>query len=64
MATECQHGQLERSCEICERDSEIARLSAALNKIAEISDHCPYDANEASYKLGMVYEIAQHAASA
>ena len=46
MATECQHGQLARSCEMCERDSEIARLSAALNKIAEISDHAPGDLSD------------------
>lgn len=41
-----------------ERLAEYAALNdeyvKALNLITEISDHCPYDANEASYILGMV----------
>ena len=33
MADECEHGSLARSCEICERDGVIARLSAALQAV-------------------------------
>jgi hypothetical protein len=53
---------------LCEMEQVLAEYDAlndeyvkALNLITEISDHCPYDANEASYILGMVYRIALHA---
>lgn len=31
---ECTHGQLARSCEICERDEQIARMREALQTTA------------------------------
>jgi len=30
---ECQHGQLKRQCEVCDRDQRIEALEAALSKI-------------------------------
>jgi hypothetical protein len=33
MSDECHHGSLRRSCEICERDEEIARLRAELDEV-------------------------------
>ena len=30
MSNECQHGQLARSCELCERDETIKRLESEL----------------------------------
>jgi hypothetical protein len=35
---ECKHGQLARSCEICERDAEIARLTAELAVVTGLLD--------------------------
>lgn len=49
---------------VAEYDALNARYVKALDLITEISDHCPYDANEASYKLGLVYQIALHATRA
>lgn len=33
MTTECKHGQLARSCELCEKDARIAELETALRRI-------------------------------
>jgi hypothetical protein len=30
---ECQHGQLARSCEICERDAELAEVKAERDRL-------------------------------
>lgn len=35
MATECKHGQLARSCPLCELEAENERLRAELAEIAE-----------------------------
>jgi hypothetical protein len=37
MSDECVHGSLRRSCEICERDDEIARLREELDEIRRIT---------------------------
>ena len=34
MANECTHGQLARSCDLCEKDKRIASLEAANEKLA------------------------------
>ena len=33
MSDECKHGSLRRSCEICERDVEIERLRAEVDRL-------------------------------
>ena len=39
MAEECKHGQLARSCEICELENEVKRLRTVLRAIEWLSDH-------------------------
>jgi hypothetical protein len=38
MAAECKHGQLARSCEICDRDAEINRLTARIAELGGLFD--------------------------
>lgn len=40
MSNECTHGQLARSCEICERDARIAELERQLNSAVITIAHC------------------------
>ena len=38
MTNQCAHGQLRRQCDVCERDEQIATLTAKLARMREIAD--------------------------
>lgn len=40
MARDCEHGQLKRSCPLCEKDAEIERLREALRLSTNGLRHC------------------------
>lgn len=41
MTNECTHGQLARSCEICEKDARIAELEKALRMFTDACEKSP-----------------------
>ena len=47
----CSHGQLERSCELCERDARIKELEAVLREYMDAADQCLSGADDIANML-------------
>jgi len=62
MAEECKHGQLARSCEICELEAEIKRLRDALQGVADIGDDESLSDETAAVRMEEVARAALDAA--
>lgn len=54
MTNQCAHGQLRRQCEVCERDEQIASLTARLGRVRELVEQAD-GIREVGYALDGVY---------
>jgi hypothetical protein len=60
MGIECEHGQLARSCNICEYEKEIAELEAENQRLREALGFIR-NMNDHNFRVSHIHDVAKRA---